>query len=50
MAKSAKSFCNDVEKERRGERGRPCLNPLFMLNCPVGDPFTKIEIEAVETH
>ena len=35
---------------KKGESGHPCLNHFFKVNCRVGEPLTRTEMEAVERH
>ncbi|GKV39954.1 hypothetical protein SLEP1_g47646 [Rubroshorea leprosula] len=39
-----------IIRNRNGDKGSPCLNPLSKSNSSVGLPFTNIEHRAVERH
>jgi len=36
-----------AKRNKKGERGSPCLRPLSKENSSVGDPFTKTEAVAI---
>ena len=41
---------SEPSKKRKGERGSPCLRPLFGENKPTGEPSKRTEKETVEMH